>query len=136
MMQGDRTLTTTTERAVINCGACDQPVLDDEDAYRGSAVKGTSTYATRVDSQDWATHTRCTRIGGQQKIHIWAIGPDFSQVCARIVQPDGTEVNISSIIRSCTIKIEEGGLNTALVEFEGVEFDVLGYTAEDAAPVH
>lgn len=59
-----------------------------------------------------------------QRLRIVAIGDDFSQVSARIVQPDGTEIPIDDMIRSLTWTVTDGDYNTATVTFERVHADL------------
>lgn len=122
----------------MECRRCGLPILDFEDAYRYRLFGGPGRAADEeVTAEADGEHVACVEAGKQgQRIRIVCERGDFTWARALLVQPDGTEVPIRDIVRSCTVKIEEGQLNIATVVFEGVEVDISGYVDPASEPVH
>lgn len=121
----------------MDCLRCGMPVLDDDDAYRYRAFKGTSEDSAEVgELAGGAEHTACVQARKTgQRLRIYAIGGDFTEVSVRLVQPDGSEIPLRDIVRAVTIRVEEGEMNVATVVFEGVEFDMTGYLDPASEPI-
>lgn len=120
----------------MDCLRCGLPVNDGDDAYRYRTFKGTSEDSAEVAELTGAEHTACVQAKKTgQRLRIYAIGGDFTEVSVRLVQPDGSEIPLRDIVRAVTIRVEEGDLNVATVVFEGVEFDMTGYLDPASEPI-
>jgi hypothetical protein len=121
----------------MDCYRCGLPVEDGQDAFRYRVFKGVGgpedeEFAARGSAE----HAACISAKKRgQRLRVEAHGGDFSEVSCRVVQPDGTSVPLRDIVRSVTIRVEDGEWNVATVVFEGVEFIVDGYLDPASAPI-
>lgn len=101
------------------------------EARQGERLWETTTRSPdgRVTTES-VVHEGCVHNGQTrgQRIRVECDGTDFSRAYIYLIQPDNTQIPITSMVTACTIRIESNCLNTATISFEGVEVDVRGTT--------